>query len=116
MSLYLLIYYHKMLLLLVPAAVVRRQTWVNTLSPQTFLEVHNLQIRILRIHKIFLILVRVAKGVEGCYIVGAVVRGGGRHLAVDAKFLMYFCNEFSQELVCLPFLKTIIILLIYFIN
>lgn len=101
-------------LLLVPAAVVRRQTLVVPLSPQAHLEIHNLQVRVHR--KVLLVLVGLAKGVEGGHIVGAIVRGGGRHLAMDAKVLVNLCDEFPQELVRLPFLKTIIIDLVYKLN
>lgn len=75
-------------LLLVPATVVRRQIWVVTLSPQTLLEIHNLQGS-----KVPLVLVGLTKDVEGGHIVGAVVRGGGSHLAMDAKVPVNICDE-----------------------
>ena len=52
-----------MLQLLVPAAVV---TWVVPLSPQAHFEIHNLQVRALRVHrKVLLVLVGLTKSVEG---------------------------------------------------
>jgi len=73
--------------------VLRRQTWVVTLSPQELLEIHNLQVRIIRVHrKVLLVLVGLTKGVEGCHVVGAIVRSGGLHLTVDAKLMMNLCD------------------------
>lgn len=73
--------------------------------------------QVLRVHrKVLLVLVGLAKGTEGSHIVGAIVHGDGRHLAMDAKVLVNLCDEFPQEFLCLPFLKTIMINLVYKLN
>lgn len=72
---------------------MRRQTRVVSLSLQAHLEINNVQVGVLRSHiNVLLFLMRLTEGVEGGYIIGAVVGCGGSHLAVDAEVLVNFGN------------------------